>query len=128
MSAPDTTRRANRRRGEIEAVLGGERFILCLTLGALAELETAFGLDDLSALAEHLSSGRLSSRDVLTIIAAGLRGGGNPVEPEMLATMPVEGGMHAWIAILGDLLAATFGAEGKSASTNPPQAASLGSG
>jgi hypothetical protein len=33
--------RANRRRGEIEAVIDGERRILCLTLGALAELETA---------------------------------------------------------------------------------------
>ena len=31
------TGRANRQRGEIEAVIDGERRILCMTLGALAE-------------------------------------------------------------------------------------------
>lgn len=30
---------ANRHRGEIEAELGGKKRTLCLTLGALAELE-----------------------------------------------------------------------------------------
>jgi hypothetical protein len=39
----------NRHRGEIEAELGGERMTLVLTLGALAELESAFGVDDLVA-------------------------------------------------------------------------------
>ena len=47
--------RANRRRGEVEAVLDGERRILCLTLGALAELETAFCADDLTGLAERFA-------------------------------------------------------------------------
>jgi hypothetical protein len=38
---------ANRHRGEIEAVLDGRPRTLCLTLGALAELEAAFGAQDL---------------------------------------------------------------------------------
>ena len=41
---------ANWRRGEIEAVIGGEQRTLCLTLGALAELEAALGAEDLPAL------------------------------------------------------------------------------
>ena len=36
---------ANRHRGEIEAEIGGVRRRLVLTLGALAELEDAFGAD-----------------------------------------------------------------------------------
>jgi len=43
---------ANRHRGEIEAEIGGARRRLVLTLGALAELEDAFGADDLVALTD----------------------------------------------------------------------------
>ena len=50
---------ANRYRGEIEAEIGGTKRRLVLTLGALAELEDAFGADDLVALTERLGSGRL---------------------------------------------------------------------
>jgi len=49
---------ANRHRGEIEADIGGARRRLVLTLGALAELEDAFGAEDLVALAERFGSGR----------------------------------------------------------------------
>ena len=38
---------ANRRRGEIVAELDGKGFRLCLTLGALAELEAAYAAEDL---------------------------------------------------------------------------------
>lgn len=41
----------NRYRGEIEAILDGKSYRLCLTLGALAELEHAFGEDDMLAVA-----------------------------------------------------------------------------
>jgi hypothetical protein len=53
---------ANLHRGEIEAVLDGQPMVLCLTLGALAELEAVFGEEDMLALANRLSSGRLSAR------------------------------------------------------------------
>ncbi|MCB1474078.1 MAG: gene transfer agent family protein [Rhodobiaceae bacterium] len=124
-------RRANRRRGEIEAELGGERRILCLTLGALAELETAFGVDDLASLAERFSSGRLSSRDFTAILAAALRGGGNSLSEQDIAVLSAEGGVAGLVAIVSDLFAVTFGqavddsrAEGGTA--NPPPAASPG--
>ena len=67
---------ANSHRGEIEALLGDRMRTLVLTLGALAELESAFGADDLMALAERFGTGRLAARDLVRIIAAGLRGAG----------------------------------------------------
>ncbi len=58
----------NLHRGEIEAEIGGRPRRLVLTLGALAELEAAFGADDLVALAERFGSGRLKARDLIRII------------------------------------------------------------
>ncbi|MGK6315241.1 gene transfer agent family protein [Neorhizobium sp. DT-125] len=111
--------RANRRRGEVEAMIDGERRILCLTLGALAELETAFAAGDLNGLAERFSSGRLKAADMIRVIGAGLRGGGNLFSDEEVAAMAVEGGIAGYARILGDLLAATFGAADGEASANP---------
>ena len=47
---------------------------LCLTLGALAELETAFEADGVEALAARLA--RPSARDLVVVLEALLRGGG----------------------------------------------------
>lgn len=65
---------ANGARGEVTAVLAGEPRRLCLTLGALAEIETVLELDGLDALAERMR--RLSARDLSVVLAALLRGGG----------------------------------------------------
>src|SRR5688572_16128740 len=65
---------ANRHRGEVAAELDGRPRRLVLTLGALAELEDALGAEDLVALAERFSRGRLAARDAIRILAAGLRG------------------------------------------------------
>lgn len=100
--------RANRHRGEIEALFDGERRILCLTLGALAELETAFEVDDLTALAERFASGRMKATDMIRVIGAGLRGAGN-VSDEDVASATVEGGIAGHAAIVAELLTATFG-------------------
>ena len=126
-----TERRANRRRGEIEAELAGERHILCLTLGAVAELETAFGVDDLAGLADRFSSGRLSSRDISVILAAALRGGGNSLREDELASLSTDGGAAGLVAIVSDLFAATFGqvSDGSRAEggpENPPPVTSPG--
>ncbi|MCX8998461.1 gene transfer agent family protein [Rhizobiaceae bacterium BDR2-2] len=107
--------RANRRRGEVEAVLGGERRILCLTLGALAELETAFAVDDLASLGSRFAAGRLKARDLIRILGAGLRGGGNALSDEDVAGLDIEGGVSGAARIVSDLLAAAFAAEGAAA-------------
>jgi hypothetical protein len=101
---------ANRRRGEVEAELDGRSFRLCLTLGALAELEAAFAAEDLAALVQRFSSGRLSATDMVRVIGAGLRGGGNAVSDDEVSTMRTENGVAGFAAIVADLLTATFGA------------------
>jgi hypothetical protein len=99
----------NHHRGEIEAEIGSARRKLVLTLGALAELEAAFGAGDLVALAERLGSGRLTARDLICIIAAGLRGAGEAVTDDEVARMAVAGGVHGYVGIAGALIEATFG-------------------
>lgn len=100
---------ANLHRGEIEAEIGGARRRLVLTLGALAELESAFGADDLVALTERFGTGRLTARDLTRIIGAGLRGAGEAASDDEVAAMAVAGGAQGYVRIAADLIAATFG-------------------
>ena len=65
---------ANGARGDVVATLAGQRRRLCLTLGALAEMETALDCDGLTGLAERMRA--LSARDLVVVLAALLRGGG----------------------------------------------------
>ena len=102
---------ANRHRGEIEAELGGEKRTLVLTLGALAELETAFGAEDLVALAERFEKGRMSAVDAIRIIGAGLRGAGAEISDEEVAKLAAAGGAAGYVRIVSDLLATTFGGD-----------------
>ena len=101
----------NLHRGEIEAEIGGVKRRLVLTLGALAELEAAFGADDLTALAERFASGRLSARDLVRIIGAGLRGAGETISDDEVAQLSVEGGAPGYVRIASALLVATFGVD-----------------
>jgi hypothetical protein len=100
---------ANRHRGEIEAEIGGARRCLVLTLGALAELEDAFGADDLVALTERFGAGRMKARDLTRIIGAGLRGAGESVSDDEVAAMAIDGGAQGYVRVAAALIAATFG-------------------
>lgn len=100
---------ANIQRGEIAAIIDGEERVLCLTLGALAELEARLNAGDLVGLSERFESGRISARDLTVIIGAGLRGGGNAVTDDDLARMSIEGGLKGAAEIAVRLLRATFG-------------------
>jgi hypothetical protein len=102
----------NKYRGEIGAELGGRQRTLVLTLGALAELESAFGAGDLMTLAERFGSGRVSSRDLIRIIGAGRRGAGEAVSDDDVAVMTVEGGAAGFVRIAADLIGATFDESG----------------
>jgi hypothetical protein len=101
----------NRRRGEIEAVFDGRPHRLCLTLGALAELEDAFAVDDLNALAARFSSGRLSARDLCRIIGAGLRGGGSEIADAEVERLSHADGAAGMANVAVELLTITFGAD-----------------
>lgn len=123
---------ANRHRGEIEAELGGVHRRLVLTLGALAELESAFGADDLVALAERFATGRMAARDLMRVVAAGLRGAGESVTDAEVAAMTTPGGATGFVAIAAELLAVTFGepappgGAGAGRNPTPPQDAGPG--
>lgn len=121
---------ANRHRGEIEAVLDGLPYRLCLTLGALAELETSFGDDDMLALAERFGRGRIAAKDAARIIGAGLRGAGQQITNEAVTRMQAEGGAAGFVDIVARLLSATFGAASpaQSAKAEAPAAERNGEG
>jgi hypothetical protein len=65
---------ANRARGEVTATLAGAERLLCLTLGGLAEIESGLGVSGIAALGERMRV--LSAGDLMIVLAALLRGGG----------------------------------------------------
>ena len=82
---------ANGVRGEALVRLAGAERRLCLTLGALAEMETVLGVSGIEALAERLRG--LSARDLMAVLAALLRGGGETAfagELDRVAVTPRE--------------------------------------
>jgi len=95
-------------RGEVLLVLNGVAHFLKLTLGALAELETALETDSLLDLVERFESGRFSSADLLHLLAAGLRGGGWKGELPDLLSAEIEGGPVGAARIAARLLAVSF--------------------
>ena len=109
---------ANARRGEIEACLNGKTWKLCLTLGALAELEQAFGDDDMLALAQRFEKGRLSATEAVRILGAGLRGAGHDISDEEVKSMRTESGVFGIVDIVARLLSATFGMPGAAVQGN----------
>jgi hypothetical protein len=113
---------ANHHRGEIDAELNGEPYTLCLTLGALAELEASFGDQDMLALAKRFESGRLSARDAIRILGAGLRGAGHDVSDAQVAAMKCDAGAAGMVRIVAGLLEATFGSVEAAAGSTGDQA------
>lgn len=99
---------ANRHRGEIEAELGGKKHVLCLTLGALAEIENAYGGEDLIAIAERFEKGRIKASDAICVIGAGLRGAGALCTDDEVSKLTVAGGAAGYLRIVAALLKATF--------------------
>ncbi len=100
---------ANKYRGEIDAIFDGRPHKLCLTLGALAELESAFGDADMLALAQRFGDGRLKANDAVRIIGAGLRGAGLKIANEAVAQLQADGGAAGFVGVVAQLLQATFG-------------------
>ena len=64
----------NGARGEVALQVGGREVTLCLTLGALAEIETALGCKTMAELDARMRA--LSAADLQIVLVALLRGGG----------------------------------------------------
>jgi hypothetical protein len=99
---------ANPWEGEVAIRLDGSRHVMKLTLGALAELEAAMQADTLVALVGRFEAGNFSTRDVLALIVAGLRGGGWTGETSDLLTADIEGGPVEAARLAGQLLTRAF--------------------
>jgi len=99
---------ANPWAGEVALVIDGERRVLKLTLGALAELEARMEAESLVALVERFEGGAYSSRDVLELIVAGLRGGGADVSARDLLAAEIEGGPMGAARAAAKLIARAF--------------------
>ena len=99
---------ANPWAGEVALVVDGERHVLKLTLGALAELEAGLESDSLVALVERFEGGAYSARDVLALIVAGLRGGGWQGQAADLTHAEIAGGPMQAAKVAAELLARAF--------------------
>lgn len=99
---------ANPWAGEVAVVIDGERHVLKLTLGALAELETGLAAGSLVDLVERFEAAAFSTRDVLALIVAGLRGGGWQGTSADLIAAEIEGGPLAAARTAAELLARAF--------------------
>jgi hypothetical protein len=64
----------NKARGEVLLDVGGRSVRLCLTLGTLADLESAFDVVSLAELGERLT--HLTASDLITVLSALSHGGG----------------------------------------------------
>lgn len=78
----------NAARGEVLLGIDGRARRLCVTLGALAELEAAFDAASLAELGERL--GQLTASDLLTVLAALTAGGGEAMSTAALASARID--------------------------------------
>jgi hypothetical protein len=99
---------ANPWAGEVAIWLDGQRHLAKLTLGALAELEAALEVGTLMELIERFEEQRFSTRDVLALIVAGLRGGGWQGTAADLRCVEIGGGPVAAAQAAAELLARAF--------------------
>ncbi|MFQ6548832.1 gene transfer agent family protein [Aestuariibius sp. 2305UL40-4] len=94
--------------GEVTLVIDGQARVCKLTLGALAELEAGLAEEGLIDLVERFEQGRFSSRDVLALVVAGLRGGGWQGRSEDLLTAEIGGGPVGAAKVAAALLSRAF--------------------
>lgn len=93
---------------EVALVIDGERHVMRLTLGALAELEATLAQGSLVDLVARFEEGAFSTRDVLALIVAGLRGGGWRGTATDLLSAEIEGGPVAAARAAAEVLARAF--------------------
>ncbi|SDZ30823.1 Phage tail tube protein, GTA-gp10 [Jannaschia faecimaris] len=98
--------------GEVALVLNGQRYVLKLTLGALAELEADLDEDSLVALVSRFESGGFRARDVAQLLLAGLRGGGWRGNAGTLLSAEIEGGPPEATRVAALLLGRAFALPG----------------
>lgn len=91
-------------RGDVALVINGKRYVMRLTLGALAALEARLESRSLMDLAGRFETGEIGAGDLAALLSAGLIGGGHDLSEADLANADIEGGavgaLHAGMALL----------------------------
>ncbi len=88
--------------------LDGVKHDCRLTLGALAELEASLKTGTLIELVERFEGQQFSTRDVLAVIVAGLRGGGWSGGGQDLLSAEINGGPLEAARVAAELLVRAF--------------------
>ena len=83
----------NAARGEVALSVDGATRNLCLTLGALAEIEAALGCATIAELEIRMRT--LSAVDIMAVLAALLRGGGEVEAAAQIANAVIAPGEAA---------------------------------
>ncbi|MDH2327620.1 gene transfer agent family protein [Cereibacter sp. SYSU M97828] len=94
--------------GEVTVTLDGVPHVAKLTLGALAELEAVLEAGSLIELVQRFEGGRFTTRDVLAVVVAGLRGGGWRGTAADLLHADIGGGASGAARASADLLHRAF--------------------
>jgi hypothetical protein len=88
----------NTARGETSFMASGEKFVMKLTLGALAEIESALNVKNLGDLSSALK--QFGASDIAQVAAALLRAGGHNLTASEVLALPVE--LGTVIGAIGD--------------------------
>lgn len=99
---------ANPYAGQVTLTLNGTDYECKLTLGALAELESHLQAGSLVDLVRRFETGAFSSRDVMAVIVAGLRGAGWRGSAADLVAVDLGGGALGAARLAALLLARAF--------------------
>lgn len=99
----------NRHRGEMTVEINGQKETLCLTLGALAELEDRYKGKNILTLIDEFATSGLGATDVFNILQVGLIGAGSTMPAEGLNVARFEGGFAGAARTAAALLKISFG-------------------
>ncbi len=95
-------------RGEVELSVDGELRVMRLTLCALAELEARLECQSLLELISRFESGGFRVSDLVSLLTAGLNGGGWRIDERELLARRIDGGPVAAAQAAARLLKITF--------------------
>jgi len=98
-------------RGEIETQLGASKFTLCLTLRALAELESRLGVTSIAELLARFQGSAIRASDLLMLLVCALKGHNPQLSDDDAHEHLRQATPAILIKLAGDILQASFGEE-----------------
>jgi hypothetical protein len=101
----------NPKRGEIEIVLGKQKYQGKVTLDVVMRIEQTTG-QGIVKLATSLSEGVLTTTQVVSVLTAVIRAGGNDVNEKQVGKDVWEAGLADGLKVMGQIIAQVLTAGG----------------